>query len=168
MSKDITTKINTLLDHGMTAQQIAEECGIESRNIMIDLVDHAGWAKKNNITRSEESFVLNMRTLDAFNKWYESKVAEFESKEDDTPAVAAEDAATTRQVAFITKLIGEGRHVAGQPTEWDDVAKLSKREASTYIDRLLKSPKVTSINYSARAQAIGESYGVNGGVWDDM
>ena len=165
MSKDITTKINNLLDHGMTPQQIAEECGIESRNIMIDLVDHAGWAKKNNITRSEESFVLNMRTLDAFNKWYEEKVTALESKEDDTPA---EDAATTRQVAFITKLIGEGRQVAGQPTEWDDVAKLSKREASAYIDRLLKSPKVTSINYSAKAQAIGESYGVNGGIWDDM
>lgn len=165
MSKDITTKINTLLDNGMTPQQIAEECGIESRDIMIDLVDHPAWVKKNNVTRSEESFVLNMRTLDAFNKWYEEKITALESTEKETPT---EDAATTRQVAFITKLVNEGRQVAGQPTEWDEVAKLTKREASAYIDQLLKSPKVTGVNYSARAQAIGASYGVNGGIWDDM
>lgn len=162
-SYDCSADIQNLINHGMTIAQIEQEAEAANvRRLYIDMNNDGSIHIGENQNRASEA---------AWNAWYGRKITtlETEAAKNETPTQAkAEPLATTRQVAFITKLASEGRQVAGQSTEWDDVTKLTKREASTYIDRLLKSPKATGINYSARAHAIGASYGVNGGIWDDM
>ena len=63
----------------------------------------------------------------------------------DAPAAEStqEPKATEKQVAFIMRLVSEGRHEQGcwysGPTTWEGAEKMSKSAASTYISALLEA-----------------------------
>ena len=118
--------VQNLIDRGMTPEQIAEECPALDLSVWSSgEIDACTW------NRSDQA---------RFLAYYEGKLEALERRTEGKKK-GQEPQATPRQIAFIQKLIGEGRHLEGGfytgPTTVEGLAKLSKSDASTYIDSLL-------------------------------
>ena len=137
-----TNAVKNLINHGMTPEQISDECPALDLTVWRDgSIDACTW---------------NRREQAQFDSYYESKLAELEraaqqpaqeeaqepaSKKQEAPAAPSQPPATPRQVAFIMRLIDQGRHKEGGfyngPTECDQIAAMGRKDASMYIDSLL-------------------------------
>lgn len=120
--------VQNLIDRGMTPEQIREECPALDLSVWSSgEIDACTW------NRSEQA---------KFLAYYEGKIEELSRQADSkTASEERQPLATPRQIAFIQKLLGEGRHLEGGfyagPTSMEGLVKMSKADASTYIDSLL-------------------------------
>lgn len=120
--------VQNLIDRGMTPEQIREECPALDLSVWISgEIDACTW------NRGDQA---------RFLAYYEGKLEALERQaEGKAASEELQPLATPRQIAFIQKLIGEGRHLEGGfyagPTTIEGLVKLSKTDASVYIDSLL-------------------------------
>ena len=120
--------VQNLIDRGMTPGQITEEC---------PALDLSVWSNG-----EIDACTWNRGDQAKFLAYYEGKIEALDRQAEEKAAGKEEQPlATPRQIAFIQKLIGEGRHLEGGfyagPTTMEGLVKLSKTDASVYIDSLL-------------------------------
>lgn len=118
MVTEITAEVTEMLASGWTEAQIEAISKISFQGRQ--------WCAWNN--RAEDRFYATYRAFKA------------RQTTPATPSTPPVEAATPKQIDFIMSLIGRGAHKEGGyfsgPTTRTEVAKLTKRQASQYIDSL--------------------------------
>lgn len=133
-SYDITDEYQTLLDHGLTDEQIERESGCPRLYVRRNLRTGEYWGAE----------TQNRASQDRWERYYPARIAELtapKASEQDAGKATTGPLATAKQVQFIMKLIGQGRHREGGyysgPTTREEVERMGRRDASAYIDSLL-------------------------------
>ena len=117
---DHSAEVTALLNAGMTLDEISAA----RREIDIDTYSDGTW----------DAITWNRADQRAFDAWAEQKLRQLE-------AGTTEPLATERQVSYIMSLLAQhdGQNVTwftAGPTEYAEIAKMTRRDASTYISAL--------------------------------